>query len=214
MEVEKWEVEPIPNNAVLYVRIHEGYVNSKGPEIGLPKEASFYNTPKGTGVDLSSDWNKHATPQSSRQQIGKEYKTGKTVFKDPSQFYIVSFFVQDIIDLNLQQEIEHSPRQENFPEELIGLPWNKAHTSIIGDDEERRLKMVDIAKWEIAPPQYNSDTDARVFSNRLELIAVEPTTTLAAGNTYKGKVVFQGPKGGCYYINANNRKTYIDCSKS
>lgn len=30
--------------------------------------------------------------------------------------------------------------------------------------------------------------------------------------TYKGKVLYEGPRGGCYYINKNNNKTYVDRS--
>lgn len=30
--------------------------------------------------------------------------------------------------------------------------------------------------------------------------------------TYNGHQLYSGPKGGCYYINANNNKTYVDRS--
>ncbi len=30
--------------------------------------------------------------------------------------------------------------------------------------------------------------------------------------TYKGHTLYTGPKGGCYYINSNNNKTYVDRS--
>lgn len=29
---------------------------------------------------------------------------------------------------------------------------------------------------------------------------------------YKGKPVSEGPKGGCYYINSNGNKSYVDRS--
>lgn len=28
--------------------------------------------------------------------------------------------------------------------------------------------------------------------------------------TYNGHQLYLGPKGGCYYINSNNNKTYVD----
>lgn len=28
--------------------------------------------------------------------------------------------------------------------------------------------------------------------------------------TYNGQTVYRGPKNGCYYINSNNNKTYVD----
>jgi len=30
--------------------------------------------------------------------------------------------------------------------------------------------------------------------------------------TYKGHKLFQGPRGGCYYLNKNGNKTYVDRS--
>lgn len=30
--------------------------------------------------------------------------------------------------------------------------------------------------------------------------------------TYNGKKTYTGPKGGCYYINSNGNKTYVDRS--
>lgn len=165
MEGVKWESDgDLPGSAIVYVRVNETFINTRGPEIGLPKEAAFYNTPRG-GDDLSADWNKYSDPKKSREQIGLEYKHGKSDFKDPSKFYIVSFLVQDIEDLNLGQEVKHSPRQENFPNQLEGSPWNRAHCSIEGRDEERRLKMKDIAKWEIHPPEYDQSADSRTFKH-------------------------------------------------
>jgi hypothetical protein len=146
----KWEVEDVPNDAFLYVRVHKDKIENKGISVGLPKPSAFKNTPE-TGPDLSSDWNKYSTPQLSREQIGKEFRHGKEEFKNPSDFFIVSFKVQDIFDLDLDQKVVHSPRQDNFPEELDGSPWNRSHCSIIGDVEERRVRMIDIAKWEIQP---------------------------------------------------------------
>jgi hypothetical protein len=30
--------------------------------------------------------------------------------------------------------------------------------------------------------------------------------------TYNGHQLYKGSKGGCYYINSNNNKTYVDAS--
>lgn len=162
MSIERWEQEEVPSSDILYVRVHEDKINKKGPDIGLPKANAFHNTPK-DGPDLSSDWNKYSDPMKSREQIGKEYRHNTVQFKNPANFFIVSLLIKDILDLNLKQTIEHTPRQENFPLESDGSPWNRAHCSIIGSDEERRLKMVDIAKWEISPLEYNSSKDTREF---------------------------------------------------
>ncbi len=152
----KWKTENVQNDAIVYVRVNREYIQKKGDKIGLPNTGAFYNTPK-NGSDLSSDWNKYSTPEDSRERIGKEFKLSKLgQYKTSSEFYIVSFKVQDIYDLELEQSIEHSPRQENFPDEIDGFPWNRSHCSIIGDASlERRTRMPDICTWEIPPPEYN-----------------------------------------------------------
>ena len=33
------------------------------------------------------------------------------------------------------------------------------------------------------------------------------------GCTYNGKSLYEGPQGGCYYINSNGNKTYVDRSE-
>ena len=154
----KWTVEQVPNDAQLFVRVHKSKIEEKDPTtIGLPKPSAFKNTPE-TGPDLSSDWEKYSTPEESRARIGKEYRYGKIEeFKNPSDFFIVSLNVQDIYNLNAEQKIEHSPRQDNFPDELDGSPWNRSHCSIIGDFEERRVRITDIVKWEIPPPIYKKN---------------------------------------------------------
>lgn len=141
-----WTKEDIPLIDKLFVRIHCANVDPQGK----PRPAAFYNTPE-HGSDLSSDWEKYTTPQESRALIGKQYRFGKTEFKNPLSFYIASFIVKAIYDLNCNQAVEHSPKyQDPEPE---GDPNNRAHTSIIGEksSEEVRLKMVDIANWEIRP---------------------------------------------------------------
>ena len=108
----KWAVEQVPDDAYLFVRVHKSKIEQKNaPTIGIPKAGAFKNTPE-TGPDLSSDWNKYSTPQQSREQIGKEYRHGKEEFKNPSDFYIVSFKVQDIFDLDLSKKL-------NIPQDKI-----------------------------------------------------------------------------------------------
>ena len=170
--MEEWESEcPIPACDLLYVRVHEGFINKPG-KLRIPNAGAFYNAPKyrDGGKDLSSDWNKFCSPMDTKQRAGREYKTGTAIFKDPSKYYVVSFLIKSVLSLEdasgkpLNVKVEHSPMQEHFPNELAGYPWNRAHTSIIGDDEERRIKMIEIAKWEIPPSDYNSKDDTRTFA--------------------------------------------------
>jgi hypothetical protein len=41
------------------------------------------------------------------------------------------------------------------------------------------------------------------------------STSGTSGNcgTHNGKQLHRGPEGGCYYINSNNNKTYVDRSE-
>lgn len=44
----------------------------------------------------------------------------------------------------------------------------------------------------------------------------ETTTTIKPDwkcGTHNGKQLWTGPKGGCYYINSNGNKTYVDRSE-
>ena len=142
-----WEIEEIPINNKLYVRVHKNNINPKTKEA---RPGAFKNTPE-SGPDLSSDWEGHATPTSSRELIGKQFKFGTTTFKNPNDFFIVSLTGEKISSIKPKQSSQHSPKYED-PERL-GDPNNRAHTSIIGDktDEEIRLKFVDIYNWEIKP---------------------------------------------------------------
>ncbi|PWK70853.1 hypothetical protein LX99_04561 [Mucilaginibacter oryzae] len=142
-----WEIEDIPPSNKLYVRVHKNNINPKTAE---PRPAAFKNTPE-KGPDLSSDWEKHSTPQSSRDLIGKQFKYGTEAFKNPNDFFIVSFTCEKLSCINPPQSVQHTPQYNN--PEIVGEPNNRAHASIIGDksDEEIRLKFIDIYNWEIKP---------------------------------------------------------------
>lgn len=145
--MSKWIKEVIPDDAILYCRVHKNFISSK---TGKPKESAFHNTPK-TGDNLSSDWNKYTTPKESRALIGRQYRFGKTEFKDPNVFFIIQLETEKISAKIIGQTIEHDP-VFNEPE-LDGIPNNRAHSIIIGDknDPEIRLKFVEICEWAIAP---------------------------------------------------------------
>lgn len=141
----------IPDEHFLYVRVHHQKVNwsSKSFE---PNPSAFYNTPK-TGDNLSSDWSELCTPESSRELIGRQFKHGKNEFKNPNDFFITSFLVQDLRN-NVEQRIQHDP-VFNDPE-VEGFPNNIAHSIIIDDkrdknDLETRMKLVELSEWVIPP---------------------------------------------------------------
>ena len=78
MIITPYPVEEVPNEAILYVRVHKDKIQKKGFQIGFPSPGAFKNTPE-TGQDLSSDWNKYSTPEESRARIGREFRDRKSV---------------------------------------------------------------------------------------------------------------------------------------
>ena len=38
----------------------------------------------------------------------------------------------------------------------------------------------------------------------------DPESFVSGGCKYNGKSLYRGPEGGCYYINSNGNKTYVD----
>lgn len=141
-----WAIETIPQDAILFVFVHKTNVNSTTKQ---PRPNAFQNTPLKSGTNLSADWNKYSTPNETRQRVGLQQKFGKpNEYKDPNDYYIVSFVVSEILEINKPAQIvEHAPIQNSPPN-----PDNRSHSHIIGEkDEEVRLKFCGICKWEIAP---------------------------------------------------------------
>ncbi|RFM30975.1 hypothetical protein [Chitinophaga silvisoli] len=144
----------IPNKDHVFCRVVDSFISSKDKK---PRASAFSNTPK-TGNNLSCDWDKYCTAESSRALIGKQYRPNTTEFKDPSKFYIYQLNVGEIRGIKIperEQEIEHDPLL-NDPE-IPGSPNNQAHSIMIGnkghekDDPELRLKLVEIGSWAIGP---------------------------------------------------------------
>ena len=145
-----WEIEEIDNDSDLYIRVHRDFISSKDNK---PKSSAFSNTPK-DGDNLSSDWSKYCTPQSSRESIGNQKKRKDGTYKDSSLFYIWSLRVEKVRnDINPSQEIKHDPVYNNPEDEYI--PNNRAHSIIVGDkpinNAEFRVGMLKFGKWAIGP---------------------------------------------------------------
>lgn len=70
-----------------------------------------------------------------------------------------------------------------------------------------------------APPTTTQPTTATVTPPTTVTTTPPVTTTTTPADTgdvkcgiYNGKQLYRGPKGGCYYINSNGNKTYVDRS--
>ncbi len=141
----------IPNEDHVFCRVGIDFISSKDYK---PRASAFRNTPV-KGNNLSCDWDKYSTAESSRALIGRQLnlKTGKP--KDPRRFCIYKFNVGTVRSINFpgeEQEIEHDPIY-NDPE-IAGKPNNIAHSIMIGDkgdDEEFRIKLVETGRWAIGP---------------------------------------------------------------
>ena len=153
--IEKWQIESIPDLDSLYFRIHKQNVFDNKDLKNIIKPRAFCNTPA-NGGNMSTDWSKYATSQLTLDHVSKQYKTGKTEFKNKDDFGVVSFSVRKIKEIDSNHRVVHDPIQ-NIPE-IIGDPNNRAHAivdgKISGDKEdslEVRALFVENAKWEILP---------------------------------------------------------------
>ena len=149
-----WSEEFIPNQDSVYIRVAKSNIKRRDKK---PATGAFSNTPK-TGDNLSSDWSKYCTPESSLELIGfqKSITTGE--FKNPDNFFIWKFKVEHLRNnINPSQNVQHDPIYRN--PEIEGEPNNRAHSIIIGtkpvDDRlnraEFRMLMVENGEWVIGP---------------------------------------------------------------
>lgn len=150
---EKWQIESIPDSDTLYFRIHKQNVFDNKDLKNIIRPRAFCNTPA-SGSNMSTDWSKYVTPQLTLNHVSKQYKTGKTEFKNKEDFGVVSFSVVKIKEIDSNHAVLHAPIQ-NIPE-IIGDPNNRAHAIIDGkisgdkeDSLEVRALFVENAKWEI-----------------------------------------------------------------
>ena len=148
-----WQTENISDTEKLYFRIHNDYIFDTKDLKNIIRPRAFYNTPA-TGNNMSTDWEKYATPEQTLDFVSKQYKTGTTNFKDKTKFSVVSFTVNQVKSIDSNHNILHDPVQ-HIPE-ILGSPNNRAHALVDGkisdekeDTVEVRARFIEIAKWEI-----------------------------------------------------------------
>lgn len=145
-----WTKEIISDTCKVYIRVGESFISKDNN----PRSAAFSNTPK-EGDNLSSDWNKYCTPESSRLLIGKQRK-GNGEFKDPTKFFIWAFNVGQLrTEAFPKQNVLHEP--EFSDPENISIPNNRAHSIILGEKQinvaEFRVSLLKCGHWAI-PPEF------------------------------------------------------------
>ena len=117
-EVIDWPAEQIPDQDRLFMRVHKNWRKADG----TIATAAFKNH----GEGMSTDWQKYANPQGTRQRA-----------KQPGDNAVVKLHVGSVRQLP-GQEVEHTPDVEQH---------NRAHTDVVGaKDEEVRMKLRRIAE--------------------------------------------------------------------
>lgn len=117
-----FEIEPIPNEDFLFMRVHEMFLD----EDGEPMPTAFRNQPDGA-VGMSVDWDKYAKPLDTKNRARK-----------PDKNAIIRFMVGHA-RLIPNQTVEHKPVDSPIP--------NQSHSEVIGDktiDVEVRARFMDI----------------------------------------------------------------------
>jgi hypothetical protein len=132
-----FSIEEIPNDDLLYYRIHE--VNLDQDEIDPRKKiklVAFDPHPKGS-TQMSTNWNKYSTPLALQE-----------LAKVPEKNGIVSFLVDAVRKIPYPLQVVHDPiSTEAFR--------NQAHALILDvpprkNDIGIRVKLRDICSWEIS----------------------------------------------------------------
>jgi hypothetical protein len=114
---QSWEIENIPDEDVVYMRLHRSMIDPEGNlNPGLIRLRPGEH-------GMSVDWNKYSTPEETRNRA-----------KVPADNGVVSFPVGGVRKIPFQ-EVLHAP-----------IPQNQAHAEIIGDkkDPEIRLRFMQI----------------------------------------------------------------------
>jgi hypothetical protein len=112
---DPWVSEPIPDQDLLYRRVHKMWVDSDGSII----TGVFQNRPTDQ-VGMSTDWQKYSTPQETRLRARKP--------QDNAVIQMVGGKVREIPN----QRVAHTPDRANN---------NRAHTDVFGEkNPETRIK--------------------------------------------------------------------------
>ncbi len=131
-----YRTEDIPNEAAVFYRIHEQYIDKdESDEKRKIKPSAFDPFPKPDGTEMSVDWSKYSSAQLLKDRARKPEKNG-----------IVSFNVALVRENPTPLKVEHRP---TYPD-----PDNRSHSIVFdvmpnSNDPEIRIKLRRICQWEI-----------------------------------------------------------------
>jgi len=117
-----WKVEFIPDDHLLYLRVHMGWFRKDG----RVAPGFFKNRPDEHTGAMSTDWSKYSTPHETRARARK-----------PAENAVGQLGVSEVRRIP-EQTVIHSPIQfDDF------LPDNRAHTDVRGPKEDTDLDVQD-----------------------------------------------------------------------
>ncbi len=132
-----YPTEEIPNDAIVFYRIHEQYIDREENDGKRKiKPSAFDPFPKPDGTEMSVDWSKYSSAQALKERARKPEKNG-----------IVSFDVASVRESPTPLKVEHRP---TYPD-----PDNQAHSIVFdvlsdSNEPEIRIKLRRICQWEIS----------------------------------------------------------------
>jgi len=134
-----WEQEEVPDNALLFMRVHRSLVDEFGQV--MPRAFVNHSDPNDPSSQpgMSTDWEKYSSAEECRQ---KANQSGK----QPANYAVVQMRVGEVRGIP-EQSVVHSPINEP---PII----NRAHTDVFGEkDEEVRLSLFQISAVALSLPQ-------------------------------------------------------------
>lgn len=125
-------IEDIPDNSILFYRIHQVNIDSEEPDPKKKiKPGAFDPQPKPTSTEMSVDWERYSTALETKNRANVPDKNG-----------VVSFNSTDVRQSPTPLKVSHKPT------------INRAHAIIFdvlpnANDPEMRIKLRRICTWVI-----------------------------------------------------------------
>jgi len=151
--MDHWEAEAIPDEDLLYIRVHKNQVMNGEPILGVFKNRPVPLHPEKPSA-MSTDWSRYATPWETRDRSRSSR---------PEDNGVISLEVGWVRRI-YRQRVDHTPRFHQ-PEDPAD-PNNRAHADVAGPKspkeatsaEERarllevRSEFQEISMWVIPAP--------------------------------------------------------------
>ena len=118
---DRWPIEDIPDTDRLYMRVHRQWFKDERIAPGF-----FRNLPDEATGAMSTDWDKYATPEQTRQRA-----------RQPELNAVIELVVGEVRRVP-EQVVRHTPIQGHPT-----LPDNRAHTDVAGPKKSADLEIQD-----------------------------------------------------------------------